>query len=109
MVFTRQLRQGIRNGRIRCTIRIWQRPHVKIGGRYPMEDGHVVVDSIESIRLRDITKDLARESGFPSVKELLEVAKHGTGRNVYLIRFHFLPHGAWDGPRWKEPETGTRR
>jgi hypothetical protein len=61
-----------------------------------MDDGHVVVDSIDRIRLRDITYDLARESGFESVADLLSVAKHGPGRNVYLIRFHYLPPGAWD-------------
>ena len=61
-----------------------------------MDDGHVVVDSIETMRLTDITYDLARESGFEGVKELLQVARHGSGNKVYLIRFHYLPPGAWD-------------
>lgn len=61
-----------------------------------MDEGHIVVDSIEPIRIRDITRDLARESGFDSVKDLLQTAKHGAGTNVYLIRFHYLPPGAWD-------------
>jgi hypothetical protein len=64
-----------------------------------MDEGHIVVDSITPIRLTDITYDLARESGFSSVKDLLETAKHGRGDNVYLIRFHFLPAGAWDVER----------
>ena len=101
MVFTKRLRDGIRRGRIRCTVRVWQTLHVKVGGRYPMDDGHVVVDSIAPIRLKDITQDLARESGFDSVKDLLGVAKHGSGKKVFLIRFHYLPPGAWDGERWK--------
>ena len=96
MVFTKRLREGIRRGRIRCSVRIWQSPRVKAGGRYPMENGHVVVDSIAPIELRDITYDLARESGFPDVKSLLAIAKHGPGRNVYLVRFHYLAPGAWD-------------
>ena len=96
MVFTKRLREGIRRGRIRCSVRIWTRPHVKVGGRYSMEDGQIVVDSVVPIRLKDITHDLARESGFSSVKDLLEIAKHGRGRNVYLIRFHYLPPGGWD-------------
>ena len=75
------------------------RPHVKVGGRYRLDDGHVVVDSITPIRMRDITHDLARESGFESVADLLEIAKHGRGNNVYLIRFHCLPPGAWEKPR----------
>jgi len=96
VVFAKQLREGVRRGRIRCSVRIWQRAKVKAGGRYAMDEGHIVVDSVESITRRDITRDLARESGFATVKELLEIAQHGPGRNVYLIRFHYLPPGAWD-------------
>jgi hypothetical protein len=99
MVFTKRLREGIRRGRIRCSIRIWTRLHVKAGGRYRMDDGHIVVDSIAPITLADVTYDLARESGFESVDDLLGMAKHGSGDKVYLIRFHYLPPGAWDTPR----------
>ena len=101
MVFTKRLREGIRRGRIRCTIRIWTRLQVKVGGRYQMDDGHVVVDSIAPISIDDITYDLARQSGFESVEDLLEVARHGSGDNVYLIRFHYLPPGGWDTPNVK--------
>jgi len=96
MVFTKRLREGVRRGRIRCSIRIWTRPQVKVGGRYRMDDGHIVVDSIAPMTLRDITHDLARESGFESVEDLLRIARHGSGSKVYLIRFHYLPPGAWD-------------
>jgi hypothetical protein len=96
MVFTKRLRQGVRSGRIRCSVRIWQRPHVKVGGRYPMDDGHIVVDAVVPIAIGDVTYELARESGFESVEDLLGVARHGAGENVYLVRFHYLPPGAWD-------------
>jgi hypothetical protein len=99
MVFTKRPREGIRRGRIRCSVRIWMRPHVKAGGRYRMDEGQIVVDSIRPIRLADITHDLARESGFSSVQDLLQTAKHGRGDNVYLIRFRYLPPGAWDVQR----------
>jgi hypothetical protein len=99
MVFARQLREGIRRGRIRCSIGIWLRPHVKAGGRYPMDDGHVVVDSIEQIEMGDVTDELARESGFADTSALLKTARHGSGENVYLVRFHYLPPGGWDAPR----------
>ncbi|MGH8637460.1 MAG: hypothetical protein ACREUZ_10045 [Burkholderiales bacterium] len=71
---------------------------MKVGGRYPMDDGHIVVDSIVPITIADITYDLARESGFQSVDDLLETARHGRGDQVYLIRFHYLPPGGWDTP-----------
>ena len=96
MVFTKRLRDGIRRGRIRCTVRVWTRLQVKVGGRYAMDEGHVVVDSITPIDIADITEDLARESGFGSVEDLLGIARHGSGENVYLIRFHYLPPGAWE-------------
>lgn len=99
MVFTKRLREGVRRGRIRCSVRVWTRPHVKVGGRYRMDEGSIVVDSIEPIRLSDITRDLARESGFDSVKALLDIAKHGRGENVYLIRFHYLVPGGWERSR----------
>jgi hypothetical protein len=99
MVFAKKLRDGIKRGRIRCSVRIWQRPQVKAGGTYQMDDGKIVVDSIDPITLADITHDLAREGGFQSVDDLLATAKHGPGQNVYLVRFHYLPPGAWDAPR----------
>ena len=102
MVFAKRIREGVRRGRIRCSVRIWTRPHVKAGGSYRMGDGHIVVDSILPIRIRDITYDLARESGFDSVEDLLQTAKHGSGNKVYLIRFHYLPPGAWDAPVWRK-------
>jgi hypothetical protein len=96
MVFTKRLRERIRRGRIKCSIRVWTHPHVKAGGRYRMDDGHIVVDSIVPMTIADVTYDLARESGFESVDELLKIARHGRGNQVYLIRFHYLPPGAWD-------------
>jgi len=106
MVFTRRLREGVRRGRIRCSIRIWKGLHVKVGSRYPMDEGHIVVDSIASIDRTDITDELARESGFNSADDLLETANHGGGTNVYLIRFHYLPPGAWDV---KPPDSAARK
>ncbi len=60
-----------------------------------MEEGHIVVDSIKPIGLPDITPELARESGFLGVVDLLKVANHGKGRNIFLVRFHYI------GPRRK--------
>jgi len=91
MVFTKSLRDAVRRGDITCSVRIWMHPHVKVGGRYPMEEGQIEIDSIRQIEYHDITPQLARESGFPDVPELLKIAKHGKGQNVYVVRFHYLP------------------
>jgi hypothetical protein len=67
------------------------RLHVKVGSRYRMEEGEIEIDSIQPIGLPDITGALARESGFLGVIDLLKVAQHGKGQNIYLIRFHYIP------------------
>ena len=90
MRFARHLHQGIREGTITCTIRIWHRPRVRVGGVYPMEGGHIVVESIRQIAIGDISGELARRSGFQGVVDLLKVAKHGSGTNVYLIEFEYV-------------------
>jgi hypothetical protein len=90
-MFARHLREGIREGRITTTIRIWKRPRVRAGGVYPMEDGHVMVKSIREISISDITGEMARRSGFKGVVDLLKMARHGGGTNVYLIDFEYLP------------------
>ena len=91
MVFTKRLREGVRSGAIRVSVRIWQRPKVTVGKRYPMEDGLIEIDSIQQIAIQDINHQLAVESGFLGVIDLLKVAKHGPGENVYLVRFHYVP------------------
>jgi hypothetical protein len=90
MQFTKRLREGVRKGEITCTVRIWTRLQVWVGGRYKMKEGEIEVDSIEPIGFPDITPELARASGFAGVLDLLKVAKHGKGEKIYLIRFHYL-------------------
>src|SRR5262245_27959666 len=91
VMFAKRLRDGVRRGQITCSIRIWMRPHVTVGKRYAMEEGEIEVDSILPISFADITPELARASGFKGVVDLLKIAKHGRGENVYLVRFHYVP------------------
>ncbi len=91
MVFAKRLRDGVKQGRITCTVRIWKRLHVRVGGRYRVDEGEIEVEAIDPIGLPDITPQLARESGFAGVLDLLKVAKHGTGDKIYLIRFRYVP------------------
>ena len=93
MIFTKRLREGVRRGDITCSVRIWHQPRVTPGKRYAMEEGQIEVDSIQAIELSDITPALARASGFEGVVDLLKVAKHGRGENVYLVRVHYIRPG----------------
>lgn len=89
MQFLRSLRDRIRQGEIRTTVRLWQRPHVKVGGRYALPPGEVVVTKVFEVSLADITPELARASGFTGLVDLLKVAKHGPGRPVFVIEFRY--------------------
>ena len=88
-MFTKRLRAPIMRREITCSVRIWRRPHVKVGGRYRLGEGFIEVTSIRRITLADVTPELARRSGFLGVVDLLKVAKHGPGENVYLIDFEY--------------------
>jgi hypothetical protein len=90
MLFQRRFHEGIRSGEIRCTVRIWQRPHAKVGGRYTLGGGGaIVVDKIQEVSVDDITSALAQRCGFPSLVDLLRTAKHGAGERVFVIEFHY--------------------
>jgi hypothetical protein len=67
MTFTKRLRAPIMRGEITCRIRIWRRPHVKVGGHYGLGEGFIEVTSIRRITMVDITPELARRSGFLGV------------------------------------------
>jgi hypothetical protein len=89
MHFTERLRDGVRQGEITCSVRIWQKPRVKVGGRYGLAPGFIQVTSIHEISLADVTPSLARRSGFAGVVDLLKVAKHGAGERVFLVEFDY--------------------
>ena len=97
LAFTKENREGIRRGAIRGAVRIWEGPRVTVGEKFPVDDGHLVVDSIEETSLENITEDLARESGFRSAADLCGAAKLGDGEHLYLIRFHHVPPSAIPG------------
>ena len=90
MQFIRALRERIRRGEITTTVRLWQRPHVKVGGRYALPPGEILVTKIFEVSLADVTPELARRSGFVGVVDLLKVAKHGPGRRVFVIEFRYV-------------------
>jgi hypothetical protein len=95
MTFTKRLREGVRRGEITCSVRIWTRPHVKVGARYRMEEDAIEIDSIEPIGFPDITPQLAHASGFLGVLDLLKVAKHGKGEK-------HLPDSLPLRPPWRQ-------
>lgn len=99
MQFLRALRDRVRSGEITCSVRLWQNPRVKVGGRYSLPPGKILVTAVSEIGLEDVTPMLARQSGFVGVVDLLKTAKHGSGRRVFLVTFRY------EKPR--RPRRGT--
>jgi hypothetical protein len=93
MTFTKRLHAPIMAGEVTCSVRIWRRPHVKVGGVYRLGPGAVAVTALREIALSDITPALARCSGFAGVVDLLKVAKHGRGERVFLVDFEYRGPG----------------
>ena len=91
MVFTKRLRERVMQGEITCSVRIWQKPHVKLGGRYALAPGQIEVTGIREIGFEGITPELARRSGFEGMVDLLKTARHGPGERVYLVEFAYRP------------------
>lgn len=98
MQFVKTLRERIRSGEITCSVRLWQRPHVRVGGRYALPPGHIVVTALLEMELGDLSPALARRSGFTGLVDLLKVARHGPGRRIFLVEFRYVK------PRSRRPE-----
>ena len=102
LAFTKRLREDIRRGRVRCAVRIWMRPYLKVGTKHAVDEGHVIVDAVEEISLEDITRAVARESGYRNVADLRSVIKHGKQEHLYLVRFHYVRRGATSASRLRD-------
>jgi hypothetical protein len=89
MQFTKSLRPRIQSGELTTSVRIWKRPHVKVGGRYALPPGEIEVTSIEAIPRKELTDEIALRSGFDDLSALLRVAQHGSGETIFLVTFEY--------------------
>jgi hypothetical protein len=92
MEFSPELRNAVLAGDITVSIRLWQRPRVRQGGRYPVGPGQIEVDSIELIPFAAISPADVRRSGETDLQALRRRAAHagpiGDDTLVYRIEFH---------------------
>ena len=94
MLFSQELRDDVLAGEITVSFRLWKRPKVKPGGRYPVGPGPGVieVDSIELVPFADITAADVREAGEPDREALRRRAAHAGPIDddtlLYRVEFH---------------------
>ena len=94
MQFSLELRDGVLTGDITVSVRLWRRPKVRVGGRYPVGPAVIEVDSIELGPFAHVTATDVRRSGEPDRETLRQRAAHagpiGDDTLVYRIAFHLV-------------------
>jgi hypothetical protein len=103
LLFQKRFHEGLVSGAVTVTFRRWDKPHVRVGGRYRCHPiGVIEVDRVEKVRLKDISEKDAKRSGFASLEELVEYIRSARTDEkltnetpLYRIELH---HGG-DGDR----------
>jgi hypothetical protein len=98
MQFSPELRSDVLAGDITLSVRLWQRPRAKPGGRYAVGLGEIEVDAIEHVPFAAITSEDVRRAGEPDREALRRRAAHAGPIDedtlVYRIEFHTVTPGA---------------
>jgi hypothetical protein len=92
--FSRYLRPYVIAGDVSVSFRLWTRPKVRVGGRYPVGPAFIEVDSVELVPFSCVTEvDVAR-AGEADLESLRRRAAHAgpitDDTLVYRIEFHLV-------------------
>lgn len=92
MEFSRELRDDVIAGDITLSFRLWRRPKVRAGGRYPVGPALIEVDSVELVPFATVTADEVRRCGEPDLESLRRRTAHAgpvaDDTLVYRVEFH---------------------
>jgi hypothetical protein len=92
--FSAELRPAVIAGDLTVSFRLWQRPQVRVGGRYPVGPAIIEVDSIELVPFGTITADDVRRACEPDLETLRRRAAHAgpvdDGTVLHRIEFHLV-------------------
>jgi hypothetical protein len=87
VILPRPLRERAFAGEVTAAVRRWKRPTVRAGGTLRTPSGVLAIDSVERVRLTDLTAEVAREAGYPTRRALVD-SLAPTRNPLYLVRFH---------------------
>lgn len=94
MRFSPELRTAVAAGDITVSVRLWQRPQVKVGGRYAADGLVIEIDSVELVPFSALTDDDVVRSGEADREALRRRAAHAgpidDGTVVHRIEFHVV-------------------
>lgn len=93
-MFSRDLRDAVAQGQITVSIRLWSRPQVKVGGRYPTAGVTIEIDSIEVLPFSAVNDDDVDASGEADRETLRARAAHSGPIHddtlVHRVEFHVV-------------------
>jgi hypothetical protein len=89
--FSPDLRDEVAAGAVTLSVRLWQRPQVRVGGRYPVAGAVIEVTSMELVPFSVITSADVRRCGEADREALRRRAAHAgpitDDTLVYRIEF----------------------
>jgi hypothetical protein len=92
--FSRDLRPKVIAGDITVSFRLWTRPKVKVGGRYPVGPAVIEVDSVELVPFSVVTEADVGQAGETDLESLRRRAAHAgpiaDDTLVYRVEFHLV-------------------
>jgi len=94
MQFSKELRDDVVSGDITISFRLWTKPKVKVGGRYPVGPVSIEIDSMELVAFKSISQADVERAGELDLEGLRARAAHAGAIDnetlVYRIEFHVV-------------------
>ena len=94
MEFSKELRDDVIAGDITVSFRLWRRPKVRVGGRYPVGPAVLEVDSVELVPFSSVTEADVIRAGEADLESLRQRAAHAGPISddtlVYRVEFHLV-------------------
>jgi hypothetical protein len=92
--FSRELREDVVSGDIKISFRLWKRPKVRVGSRYPVGPSLIEIDSIDLVTFASISDADVRRSGEIDRDALRRRAAHAGPIEdetlLYRVTFHLV-------------------
>ncbi len=102
MQFSHDLRDGVATGKVTVSVRLWRRPKVRVGGRYPVAGAVIEVTSLELLPFSSIDDADVHYSGEADRAALRTRAAHAGPIDddtlVYRVEFRVVQRAGVDLP-----------
>lgn len=103
LLFQKRFHEGLVSGAVTVTFRRWDKPHVRVGGRYRCHPiGVLEVDAIGKVYVKDISMADVRRAGFETREELvayIRTAKKDDALDDDTELYRVALHHGGDGDR----------